>query len=50
MVNGQEAIVNSDGGFHHFTNFLPTGDNYITITAQNQKGGVNTRREKVTIQ
>lgn len=50
MVNGQEAIVNSDGAFHHFTNFLPTGDNYITITAQNQKGGVNTRREKVTIQ
>jgi hypothetical protein len=50
MVNGQEAVVTSDGGFHHFTNFLPTGDNYITITAQNQKGGVNTRREKVTIQ
>ena len=50
MVNGQEAIVNSDGSFHHFTNPLPAGDNYITITAQNQKGGVNTRREKVTIQ
>lgn len=50
MVNGQEAIVNSDGSFHHFTNPLPTGDNFITITAQNQKGGVNTRREKVTIQ
>lgn len=50
LVNGQEAIVDSDGSFRHFTNPLPTGDNYITITAQNQKGGVSTKSEKITIQ
>ena len=50
MVNGQEAIINSDGTFRHFTNPLPTGDNMITVTAQNQKGGWATKSEKVTIQ
>lgn len=51
MVNGQEvAIINSDGTFHHFTNQLPTGENFITITAQDAKGRVNTRTEKVVIQ
>lgn len=50
MVNGQEAIVASDGTFHHFTGQLPTGDNMITVTAQNAKGGVHTEQTKVTIQ
>jgi Glucodextranase, domain B/FecR protein len=50
MVNGQEAVVNGDGTFHHFTNPLPTGDNMITVTAQNAKGGVNTKQQPVTIQ
>jgi len=50
MVNGQEAVVNGDGTFHHFTNALPTGDNMITVTAQNAKGGVNTKQQPVTIQ
>ncbi len=50
MVNGQEvAIINSDGTFHHFTNQLPTGENFITITAQNAKGGVNSKTERVEI-
>jgi hypothetical protein len=50
MVNGQEAVVASDGAFHHFTNPLPTGENLITITAQNAKGEVNTQTKPVTIQ
>jgi hypothetical protein len=50
MVNGQEAVVASDGAFHHFTNPLPTGQNLITVTAQNAKGGANTLTKEITIQ
>lgn len=50
MVNGQEAVVDMDGGFHHFTNTLPTGDNIISVTAQNSKGLVSTKQQTVTIQ
>jgi len=50
MVNGAEAVVEGDGAFHHFTNPLPTGENLITITAQDAKGGVNTVTRQVVIQ
>jgi hypothetical protein len=50
LVNGQEAVVSSDGSFHHFTNPLPTGENIITVTAQDAKGGVNTITKPVVIQ
>ncbi len=51
MVNGREVpIVADDGSFHYFTPPLPNGENMITVTAQNSKGGVNTRQEKVVIQ
>jgi hypothetical protein len=50
MVNGQEAVTDVDGSFHHFTSALPTGDNIITVTAQNSKGGVSTKQQTVTIQ
>jgi hypothetical protein len=51
MVNGREVpIVADDGSFHYFTPPLPNGENMITVTAQNAKGGVNTRQEKVVIQ
>jgi hypothetical protein len=50
MVNGQEAVVGGDGAFHHFTNPLPTGENVITVTAQNAQGGVNTVTKQVLIQ
>lgn len=51
MVNGREVpIVADDGSFHYFTPPLPNGENMITVTAQNSKGGVNTRREKIVIQ
>lgn len=51
MVNGREVpIVGDDGSFHFFTPPLPNGENMITVTAQNSKGGVNTRQEKIVIQ
>ena len=51
MVNGKEVpIVGDDGMFHYFTPLLPNGENLITVTAQNSKGGVNTHQEKVLIQ
>ena len=51
MVNGMEVpVVADDGSFHYFTPPLPNGENLITVTAQNSKGGVNTRQEKVVIQ
>ncbi|MFY9675991.1 MAG: hypothetical protein WCB53_15255 [Terriglobales bacterium] len=51
MVNGMEVpYVGDDGTFHYFTPTLPAGENTITVTAQNSKGGVNTRQAKVVIQ
>jgi hypothetical protein len=50
MVNGREAVVASDGAFRHFTNPLPSGENLITVTAQNEKGKVHTETRSVTIQ
>jgi hypothetical protein len=51
MVNGREVpIVSDDGTFHYFTPPLANGENLVTVTAQNSKGGVNTHQEKVLIQ
>jgi hypothetical protein len=51
MVNGREVpVVGTDGAFHYFTPPLATGESTITITAQNAKGGVNTKQKKVVIQ
>jgi Glucodextranase, domain B/FecR protein len=51
MVNGFEVpSVKPDGTFSWFTPMLPTGENVITITAQNSKGGVKTMQKKVVIQ
>ncbi len=51
MVNGAEVpVVHPDGSFEYFTPQLPDGENVITVTAQNAKGGVNTQQKKVVIQ
>ncbi len=51
MVNGQEVpAVNADGSFTFLTPPLPTGENVITVTAQNAKGGVNTQQRKIRIE
>ncbi|MGH9643978.1 MAG: hypothetical protein ACRD3Q_16340 [Terriglobales bacterium] len=51
MVNGFEVpSISSDGSFFYFSPQLPAGENVITITAQNSKGGVRTVQKKVIIQ
>lgn len=51
MVNGREVpLVAQDGSFRYFTPPLPTGENFITITAQNSQGGVNTQQKRIVIQ
>ncbi len=51
MVNGLEVPdMKSDGSFSYFSPPLPAGENLITITAQNSKGGVKTLQKKVVIQ
>jgi hypothetical protein len=51
MVNGREVpMVSDDGSFHYFTPPLANGENLITVTAQNSKGGVKTHQERVLIQ
>jgi hypothetical protein len=50
MVNGQEVpLIRSDGQFSFFTPPLPVGENVVTVTAQNAKGGVKTQQKKVII-
>jgi hypothetical protein len=50
MVNGDEAVLKPDGSFSHFTKQLPSGENMITITTQNAKGGFNHVSRPITIQ
>jgi hypothetical protein len=51
MVNGQEVpFIHADGRFSFFTPPLPNGENVITVTAQNIKGGVKTQQKKVMIE
>ena len=51
MVNGQEvALIGADGSFHHFTPPLPSGENIITVTAQNARGGASTKTTRMVIQ
>ena len=51
MVNGEEvAVVSGDGTFRYYTQPLPGGESIITVTAQNAKGGVSTKTQKVVVQ
>jgi hypothetical protein len=50
MVNGEEAVMMGDGTFRHLTNPLPAGENVITVTAQDAKGGYNNLSRAITIQ
>ena len=51
MVNGEQVpVINDDGSFNFFTPALPTGESVITVTAQNEKGGVATLTKRVVIQ
>ena len=51
MVNGGEVpFIGPDGKFRYLTPPLPNGENVITVTAQNNRGGVNTQTKRVVIQ
>lgn len=51
MVNGEEVpVVGGDGSFRYYTPPLPQGENVITVTAQNAKGGVSTQTKNVVVQ
>ncbi len=49
MANGQDVTVEPDGAFTFFTKQLPSGENLVTITALNTKGGSQTITKKVQI-
>ena len=50
MVNGERAAVIFNGSrIGHFVGPLPDGVNVITITAQDEAGGVNTKQIAITI-
>lgn len=50
MVNGERAAVIFPGSrIRHFVGPLPDGVTVITITAQNDAGGVNTKRLAVVL-
>jgi hypothetical protein len=52
IINNEQVFsIAPDGTFRHFTSPLPrTGENQITITAQNRKGDTNTIRKTVVIE
>ena len=51
MINGQTAATIFDGnGFRHFLGPLPAGVSIISVTSQDQQGGVNTQQVAVTIE
>jgi hypothetical protein len=51
MINGQPAATIFDGNqFRHFVGPLPEGTNIVSITSQNDQGGVNTQQMAVTVQ
>ena len=51
MVNGAEVpVIKENGSFQYYTPPLPNGENVLTITVQDARGGVNTQTKKIVIQ
>lgn len=51
MINGQPAATIFDPNeFRHFVGPLPAGTSIVTITSQNDRGGVNTQQMAVTVE
>ena len=49
MINGEPAVTFFDGNkFRHFLGPMPPGVSIISITAQNDQGGVTTKQLAVT--
>jgi hypothetical protein len=50
MINGVPAVTFFDGnGFKHFLGPMPPGITIISITAQNEEGGVTTKQLAITV-
>ena len=51
MINGQTATTVFEGNaFRQFLGPFPTGTTIITVTSQDEQGGVNTRQVAVTVE
>lgn len=51
MINGETAATLFTGNaFHHFLGPLPFGTAIITVTSQDERGGVNTQQIVATIE
>lgn len=51
MINGQPATTVFDGNeFRHFLGPLPTGTSVVSVTAQDEQGGVNTKQLAITLE
>jgi hypothetical protein len=51
MINGEPAATIFNGNeFRHFVGPLPAGASIISITCQNNQGGVNTQQLAVTVE
>jgi hypothetical protein len=51
MINGQPAATIFPGNeFRHFVGPLPAGTSIVSVTSQNDQGGVNTQQLAVTVE
>jgi hypothetical protein len=51
MINGQAAATMfEENGFHHFLGPLSVGLTIVSITCQDEQGGVNTQQLAVTLE
>lgn len=51
MINGQPvASIFPENTFKHFLGPLPAGTNIVTVTCQDEKGGVNTQQLALTLE
>jgi hypothetical protein len=50
MINGQTASTIEGNSFRHFLGPLPSGTSIITVTSQDEHGGVNTQQIAATIE
>lgn len=50
MINGQTASTIEGNSFRHFVGPLPSGTTIITVTSQDEQGGVNTQQIAATVE
>jgi hypothetical protein len=48
MINDEKVPTFGESSFRYFVGPLPTGLTVITVTLQNEKGGVNTKQLAIT--